>query len=60
MRASARGEAVWACERRVFVNAGAQNGDMYPRRCALGFLGLLLYARVLKNMLRSYCYPQRF
>ena len=29
VRASGRGEAVWVCERGVFVNAGAQNGERY-------------------------------
>ena len=28
VRASGRGEAVRACERGVFVNAGPQNGEM--------------------------------
>ena len=27
VRASGRGEAAWACERGVFVNAGLQNGE---------------------------------
>ena len=28
VRASGRGEAVWACEGAMFPNAGAQNGKM--------------------------------
>ena len=29
VRASGRGEAVWACEGAIFPNAGAQNGKMF-------------------------------
>ena len=62
MRASGRGEAVWACERGVFVNAGPQNGEMSSGpgcdRAVLvaickGFKEkaqiLLLYVRVLRK-----------
>ena len=38
VRASGRGEAVWARERGVFVSAGPQNGEMYSssRGCVPG------------------------
>ena len=37
LRASGRGEAVWAWERGLFVNAGAQNGDTYSSCHGFGF-----------------------
>ena len=37
VRASGRGEAVWACERGVFVNAGGLHSNISSCDCAVGF-----------------------
>ena len=51
VRASGRGEAVWACEGAMFPNAGAQNGKM----CSGGGSGngfvLFVFAAMLMGFL---------
>ena len=37
VRASGRGEAVWACERGVFVNAGGLHSNISSGLVSLGF-----------------------
>ena len=56
VRASGRGEAVWACERGVFGNAGPQNGEMSSGRglCPPAFL--MLCSWVLRFFGTDCCY----
>ena len=58
-----RGEAVWACERGVFVNAGVSIltfPPLSPPAVVVAFAFLMLFAKVLRQKLRSYCYTQGF
>ena len=59
VRASGRGEAVWACERGVFVNAGGLHSNISSGRgFALGFVFsfLLLFTWVLSFFRTDCCY----
>ena len=65
MRASGRGEAVWACDRGVFVTAGAQNGEKsFGVGCfgfcffvviCMRFLFLSLKSLLFHGFFESYC-----
>ena len=57
MRASGRGEAVWACERGVFVNAGGLHSNIScSSSCAVAFVFLLVICMVLSVFHGIYCY----
>ena len=59
MRASGRSEAVWACERGVFVNAGGLHSNISSGLgLALGFFFsfLLLFIWVLRFFQKTLCY----
>ena len=72
VRASGRGEAVSACERGVFVNAGPQDGEMYSGRgCAFCVftaickdfrknVDLIAIRKGFKEIFSIYCYTQGF
>ena len=55
VRASGRGEAVWACERAVLPNAGAQDGKKSSGAGA-PFAFLLLFTWVLRLFRTDCCY----
>ena len=59
VRASGRGEAVWACERGVFVNAGGLRSNISSGRgFVFGFFFsfLLLFTWVLRFFRTDCCY----
>ena len=59
VRASGRGEAVWACERGVFLNAGGLGSNISSGLgFALGFAFsfLLLFSWVLRFFRTDCCY----
>ena len=64
VRASGRGEAVWACEGAMFSNAGAQNGKMFSggggSGSAVGFSFLVLCSWVLRLFETFACYAHGF
>ena len=51
VRASGRGEAVWACEGAMFPNAGAQNGEMSSGGRSGSDLFLFVFAVMLMGFL---------
>ena len=51
VRASGRGEAVWACEGAMFPNAGAQNGKMFCGGGSGSDLWLFVFAAMLMGFL---------
>ena len=63
VRASGRGEAVWACERGVFVNAGGLRSNISSGLgfgLGLGFSFLLLFTWVLRFLSTDRCYVHGF
>ena len=56
VRASGRGEAVWACERGVFVNAGGLHSNISGSGRGFSFCVLLLFTWVLTFFRTDCCY----